>query len=115
MGHALESETGYKHFFHGEAVGWGMIAATMIAVGMQKTTPDIAQRIITAILAYGNLPKVEVRPRSVLRRLTSDKKTINGKVHFILPTELGRVEIVNDVPDKAVLQAVEELRYLSQA
>jgi len=115
MGHALESETGYKHFLHGEAVGWGMIAAAMISVGMQKTTPETAQRIISAILAYATLPKVEVRPRSILRRLTSDKKTIDGKVHFILPTEVGRVEIVNDVPEKAVLQAVEELRYLSQA
>jgi len=56
-----------------------------------------------------------VRPGSILRRLTSDKKTMDGKVHFILPIEMGHVEIVNDVPEKAVLQAVEELRYLSQA
>ena len=38
----------------------------------------------------------------------------NGVVHFILPTQLGSVEIANDVPEKVVVQAVEELRYLSQ-
>ena len=27
IGHALESATKYRHFLHGEAVGWGMIAA----------------------------------------------------------------------------------------
>jgi len=36
-------------------------------------------------------------------------------VHFILPTELGRVEVIADVPERAVVQAVEELRYLSQS
>src|SRR5208282_1852330 len=32
IGHALEAESGYRHFLHGEAVAWGMIAATHIAV-----------------------------------------------------------------------------------
>lgn len=114
VGHALEAETGYKHFLHGEAVAWGMIAATMISVGMQKTDSRTAQRIISMILAYASLPRVDVKPRTVLRRLMNDKKTVNGKVHFILPTEIGQVEIESDVPEKAVLQAVEELRYLSQ-
>ncbi len=30
IGHALEAETGYKTLLHGEAVGWGMIAAATI-------------------------------------------------------------------------------------
>ncbi len=36
VGHALETATGYRHFLHGEAVAWGMIAAGKIAatVGM---------------------------------------------------------------------------------
>jgi len=40
---------------------------------------------------------------------------VDGKVHFILPREIGKVDISNDVPERAVLQAVEELRYLSQS
>jgi hypothetical protein len=36
-------------------------------------------------------------------------------VHFILPREIGSVDVVTEVPERAVLQAVEELRYLSQA
>ena len=31
FGHALEAETGYTRFLHGEAVGWGMRAAVYLA------------------------------------------------------------------------------------
>jgi 3-dehydroquinate synthase len=115
VGHALEAETRYKQFLHGEAVAWGMIAASMIAAAMHKTDSDTARRIISLVLAYAPLPKVEARGKRIARRLAADKKTVNGIVHFVLPTELGRVEIVPDVPERAVIQAIEELRYLSQA
>ncbi|HWR14527.1 MAG TPA: 3-dehydroquinate synthase [Terriglobales bacterium] len=114
IGHALEAETRYRQFLHGEAVAWGMVAASMIATAVQKTEPETARRIISTVLAYAPLPKVESRGKQVIKRLASDKKTIDGKVHFILPTEIGKVEIVNEVPERAVIQAVEELRYLSQ-
>lgn len=114
IGHALEAETGYKQFLHGEAVAWGMVAASMISAAMHKIEPKIAQRIISSVLAYAPLPKVTSRGKKIVKRLSSDKKTLSGVVHFVLPTALGQVEIVNNVPEKAVIQAVEELRYLSQ-
>ena len=114
IGHALEAETRYKYFLHGEAVGWGMVAASMIAAAMQKTSAETAQRIIAAVLAYAPLPKVTVRGKSVAKRVHADKKTTDGVVHFVLPKEIGEVEIVADVADRAVVQAVEELRYLSR-
>jgi 3-dehydroquinate synthetase len=54
-----------------------------------------------------------VNARKILARLQADKKTQNGAVHFVLPREIGKVEIVSDVPDKVVIGAVEELRRLS--
>jgi len=39
---------------------------------------------------------------------------VNGIAHFVLPKEIGCVEIASDVPERAVVQAVEELRYLSR-
>ena len=115
IGHALEAETSYKQYLHGEAVAWGMVAASMIGAGLQKTDAETARRIISAVLAYAPLPRVTARSKSVARRLRADKKTVNGAVHFVLPVEIGRVEIVSDVPERAVLQAVDELRTLSQA
>ncbi len=115
VGHALEAETSYKQFLHGEAVAWGMVAASMISAAMQKAEPETARRIISSVLAYASLPKVEPRGKRIVRRLAHDKKTVNGVVHFVLPVEVGKVEIVSDVPERAVVQAIEELRYLSQA
>ena len=115
IGHALEAESGYKKFLHGEAVAWGMVAASMIAAGLQKAEADTARRIISTVLALAPLPKVDLASKKVTRRLQSDKKTKNGSVHFVLPVEIGKVEIVSDIPERAVIQAIEELRYLSQA
>ena len=114
IGHALEAETGYKYFLHGEAVAWGMVAAARISAGMHRISPEAAQRIVNLVQGYAPLPKVDVRPRAIFRRLASDKKTLDGQVHFVLPRDIGQVEVVTDVSERAVLQAVEELCSLSQ-
>ena len=115
IGHALEAETSYKKYLHGEAVAWGMLAATKIGARLERTDAETARRITSTVLAYAQLPPVAVRSKSVIRRLRSDKKTIDGTVHFVLPVEIGRVEIVPNVPERAVLDAIDELRTLSQA
>jgi 3-dehydroquinate synthase len=113
IGHALEAETGYRRLLHGEAVAWGMIAATKIALSVRRTDSVTAGRIVDAVLSLGRLPELNVNPRKILARLQSDKKTQNGVVHFVLPREIGKVEIASDVPEGAILDAVEELRRLS--
>jgi 3-dehydroquinate synthase len=114
IGHALEAETGYRHFLHGEAVAWGMIASANIASAVDRIDRAGAARITQAVRAVGPLPKVQARSRDILHLLQSDKKTRNGIVHFVLPREIGKVEIVNDVPEQVVIEAVDELRRLSR-
>jgi len=113
IGHALEAETGYRRLLHGEAVAWGMIAATNIALSVGRTDSVTAGRIADAVLSLGRLPELNVGPRKILGRLQNDKKTQNGVVHFILPREIGKVEVASDVPDRVILESVEELRRLS--
>jgi 3-dehydroquinate synthase len=110
VGHALEAETGYRTLLHGEAVGWGMVAAAQIAAAVGKLDQTGAKRIGQVTLALGPLPRLEVRARSVVRRLRSDKKTRNRRVHFVLPTEIGKVEVVDDVPEEVALEVVEQIR-----
>jgi len=114
IGHALEAETKYRALLHGEAVAWGMIAATNIALTVGRTDSVTAGRIADAVLSLGRLPEINVSARKILSRLQSDKKTQNGVVHFILPREIGKVEVASDVPEQPILDAVEELRRLSR-
>jgi 3-dehydroquinate synthase len=113
IGHALEAETGYRQFLHGEAVAWGMIAAVHIAQAMGTMKPADAERTTAAILGLGNLPRVNASPKRVVARLGSDKKARGGKVHFILPTKIGAVEVVAGISETAALEAVEHVRRIS--
>jgi 3-dehydroquinate synthase len=113
IGHALEAETGYKSLLHGEAVGWGLVAATYIALTTGKLDSVTAGRIMNAVLGLGELPRMNVKTANILKRLKFDKKTRQGIVHFILPREIGKVEITSDVPETAVRTALEEMQKLA--
>ncbi len=113
IGHALEAETGYKSLLHGEAVGWGMIAAASIGEQAGVTDKATAQCITNLVTAYGPLPKLKVKPSRILKRLMSDKKTVGGVPHFVLARRVGAVEIVNDVPKPVIVRAVERLNELA--
>jgi 3-dehydroquinate synthase len=115
LGHALESATEYKRFLHGEAVGWGMVAAASIGKSLNVSDSLTADRIIAMVLAYGGLPEVNVDGKRVLHLLQSDKKTMGGVAHFILATTIGNVDVVDTVPESAVTEAVAEITRLSKA
>ena len=113
IGHALEAETRYTQLLHGEAVAWGMIAATNIAVAIGKLEALTGERVTSAIRSFGRLPKMRIKTASVVTRLQSDKKTRRGMVHFVLPRRIGKVEIVADVPLEIVQWAVEGVRKMA--
>src|ERR1700693_4850057 len=46
LGHGLEAVTGYRRFLHGEAIGWGMIASTLLALARDPLRERDASRII---------------------------------------------------------------------
>ena len=114
LGHALETATSYRHFLHGEAVAWGMIAAAKIADEMRFSNNGTFDRIRDASLAWGRLPSVNLTTSKAMALIRSDKKTESGVVNFVLPKEIGQVDVVSGVPDSAVSAALAEIRRLSR-
>jgi 3-dehydroquinate synthase len=109
IGHAIEAETAYVRLLHGEAVAWGMLAATKLAelTGTLKGTD--ADRIARLIVSYGPLPAIsDLHPERLLARLASDKKTMQGKVHFVLPTAIGAVKVLSGIDPALIRQAAAE-------
>jgi len=107
IGHALESVTGYRKFLHGEAVGWGMLAATLISVEMDLLDPDSAGRILRLISRAGRLPVLPAVPAArLLAVMRADKKARGGHLRFVLPRRIGRVETVASVPEALIVKVV---------
>jgi 3-dehydroquinate synthase len=108
FGHALEAETGYTRFLHGEAVAFGMRAAVYLAERTGYLSAEDSVDILEAIRLYGPIPPLEgVSAERLLARLGSDKKTIQGHVHFVLPERIGEVKVVSGIDEKVVLMAIQ--------
>jgi 3-dehydroquinate synthase len=104
LGHPLETATRYRGLRHGEAVAVGMGVATLIARAERLIAEDEAARILQ-LLDGCDLLDVGVRPRpaSVLRGLRYVRLIRGCSLRFVLPTRVGEVTIVDDLPE-AVLQ-----------
>jgi 3-dehydroquinate synthase len=109
VGHALESATGYSHFLHGEAVAFGMKAATLLAQRLDMLPMADAMMVLSTIDIYGPIPDVppDLTAEQLARLTLFDKKTVGGRVHFVLPDKIGSVQIRSGIPAEEVLAAVE--------
>ena len=117
LGHALEAETGYRALLHGEAVAFGMIAAGRLAEITKLLTSDTREAIERTILDYGPIPAFNgVSAASLEARLGGDKKTIGGKVHFVLAEGIGHVRVVSGIePEKVIAAADAALKAVGAA
>jgi 3-dehydroquinate synthase len=97
VGHALEQATGYKTLLHGEAVGWGMIAALFLAHKRGAITSGQFDRLENLIHLYGPLPPLALKARKVVASTGSDKKNVGGIRRFVLPIGIGDAGVVEDV------------------
>jgi 3-dehydroquinate synthase len=106
VGHALEQATHYKLLLHGEAVGWGMVAALHLA--RERGTISRAQfsRLEKLIHLYGPLPVLKLRVPKVVGATEGDKKNIGGVTRFVLPVGIGDAGVVEDVTPAELEAAV---------
>ncbi len=103
IGHALETLTGYKRFLHGEAVGWGMLAATEIAAAVGGLSERGANQIVSLIVSCGPLPALpRISSHALLKTISRDKKSRRGRVGWVLPRKIGAAEVGVPVPDKTI-------------
>jgi 3-dehydroquinate synthase len=107
FGHALEAETGYTRFLHGEAVAFGMRAAAFLGQLTGYLSAEDCAEILEILRLYGPTPPLDGIPAAnLLARLVHDKKTVQGKVHFVLPVRIGEVAVVSGIDETLVLESI---------
>jgi 3-dehydroquinate synthase len=110
LGHALETATDYRRFLHGEAIGWGIIFATLLAVARGRLRDRDAIRIIRLVASVGPLPATgKIHAASLRPILATDKKTRGGRSRWVLPRRIGNTQWGIEVPWPIVARAFAEL------
>ncbi len=108
--HALETCTGYA-MRHGEAVAVGLVAATRLATDLGLSEGGLPARVENLLRQIG-LPTSYrgPTPDALGEAMATDKKRRSGRPRFVLPEDIGRVVMREDVPHERVLAVLEELR-----
>src|SRR5688572_29308717 len=110
VGHALEAVTKYKRFRHGEAIGYGMLAALAIGVARGVTPQALGEEVDALITQLGPLPSVaDISSKEVLAAIKRDKKVVNGTLHFIAASDRGKTIELTDVTEKEIKTALKKL------
>jgi len=107
IGHALEAETSYARFLHGEAVALGMKAAVHLSHVTGYLSAEDSVDVLECIERYGPWPSAkDLSAQRVFSHLRKDKKTLQGTVHFVLASRIGETQVVNGIDDRLVLEAI---------
>ncbi len=104
--HALETVSGYGTYLHGEAVALGMLCASRLAESLGRIDPAITarqHRLLSALRLPVAVPELD--REQLMAAMQHDKKVEHGHLRFILPSGIGQVELVGDVPAELARRA----------
>lgn len=106
FGHAIEAEQGYGNWLHGEAVATGMVLAAKLAQQLSWLTASDVTRVISLLNRFELPiePPQEMGFDQFMPHMRRDKKTLQGVVRLILPTQLGTTKVVSDVSEAQLRQ-----------
>lgn len=114
IAHAIEEETAYQKYCHGEAVAIGMIGAALISQKSGYIDAAKVARLKNLIENFGMYTYCEnCGVEGVYKALFRDKKTVGGKINWVLMKDFGDVEITDKVPEKIVREALNEIIHVN--
>lgn len=106
VGHAIEAATRYRGLLHGEAVAWGLLAATRLSLARGTLSAAEAERIEKLLFRLGPFPRFRVTAQALVERTSTDKKHLQTASRFVLPLAIGKAVVVEDVSPQELLDAV---------
>ncbi len=114
LGHAIESVTGYRRLLHGEAIGWGLIAALYLGHRRQTISEAEFNRLMRLVYLYGPLPALSINAQKLVDATAKDKKHLGTVRRFVLPLGIGDACVVEDLTSRELLEAAEYMLALAR-
>ena len=112
--HAIEAEAGYGALPHGEAVAAGLAAAAALSARLGHCGSCVADRVRAHLRGVrlpdriaALTPDRSWDPRALLAHMAYDKKTVAGRIHFVLLRGIGAPFVDGAVPEEAVLDVLD--------
>ncbi len=100
LGHALEAQSGYRKYLHGEAVALGLCAELAVTTRQKLTPVDVLSRTRSLLSAFGLGVEVGVDElRGASRFVTSDKKRRHARIALPVVTALGSADVRETPPE----------------
>ena len=110
--HALEAVTAYRRFRHGEAVGYGMLVAGEISKDLGMLARRELESLREAVRLCGKLPAPgNIDLEEIMRAMKADKKSVAGKVSWVLLEKIGQARIVEgkEIDPRTVQRALRQV------
>ena len=110
IAHAVEKITNYEKYRHGEAVAIGMLGAALISWTLGRINFNEVARLKDLLDKLGLVTNCAGCDVEEMYKLTfRDKKTVGGKVNWVLMDNFGKVGITNEVSADDVKKALKIL------
>ena len=86
-----------------------MVCAARLAQRLGRIDAALTKRLYALLQTFGlpvDVPTLD--HDKILNSMMNDKKVQHGKLHFVLPSRLGQVELVGDIGQDDILAVLED-------
>ncbi|QNS01712.1 MAG: 3-dehydroquinate synthase [Buchnera aphidicola (Pentalonia nigronervosa)] len=107
-GHAIETNTGYGSWLHGQAISVGIVMASRVSELLGYLCKKDRIRILSLLKRTG-LPIIGPKNKSVssyFLHMMKDKKNFSGIMRLVLPVCIGQAEIHSNINKDIIVSAI---------
>ena len=107
FGHAIENQTGYGQWGHGQAVAAGMVLAARLSAKMSLISEEDLE-MIKSILSKAGLPvePPKINVNDFVDNMKADKKVKERKIQLVLLKKIGEAFLTSEYSEEDLLEVL---------
>jgi len=107
FGHAIENQTGYGQWGHGQAVAAGMVLAARLSAKMSLISEEDLE-MIKSILSKAGLPvePPKINVNDFVDNMKADKKVKERKIQLVLLNKIGEAFLTSEYSEEDLLKVL---------